>query len=835
MSTKIKDALVSLFEKKRIVFWYDQSGEMESTFRNVSIPKVQKIEIVNNEFGTKYTILREQPTVPFLLYFKSGRPRDAENWLLDVLLTEEEFRTDPISIILSEIGLGIEFYDLAREHSEFFSSEKRREKLKERITLQDSPTSIRSKMLGVIVGVDDNNISSIVLALLSEKEGAETKGMKAIGRSKLSNYFWKLVADDYGYRSNNPSVEDFAYSVFKAAYRSHLNIEHELKTDALVFIKNWKDSRTNTESFEVFSEKVAHDLDFETDLHKYDFRKLLKIDLFYLTDQKILSDLARDLVSKTVSVDDVTEICRQRRSSYWYVKDDKLRHCYSALENAAKFIHALATTDVAVTNFDDGMIKYTGVWYKVDQLYRKYIYHSKASGMVTLLSALTELVERKYTNTFVLKLNQNWQLVVDSLKAWKAEKVDRQDKFFEKYISPSINSGKKIFVIISDALRYEVGQELYSEVLMEDRFSADIQSLYSLLPSYTQMGMAALLPHNQLEFLEADSGVIKADGVRTDGIQNRIKILQSRVPKSMAYKTEDFFSLSGDQAREVIKANDLLYIYHNQIDSVGDKPESESKTFEAAETTISELIKLIRKLTSANANNVVITSDHGFLYQDDDLHESDFINEDPSVDQLWFRNRRFVFGTTIKPSPSFRVFSSSEMGLGGNIDIAIPKGVARLRVKGSGARFVHGGASLQEIAVPVILVNKKRESDLTLVEIDILQGCTRTISTGQVTVAFYQTEPVSEKLRPRKMRSGIYTKTNELVSERHDISFDSESPNPRDREVVRTFNLTRAAEKANNQEVELRLEELIENTNHYKTYKVVQYIVRRSFTTDFDF
>ena len=85
------------------------------------------------------------------------------------------------------------------------------------------------------------------------------------------------------------------------------------------------------------------------------------------------------------------------------------------------------------------------------------------------------------------------------------------------------------------------------------------------------------------------------------------------------------------------------------------------------------------------------------------------------------------------------------------------------------------------------------------------------------------------------MRSGIYTKTNELVSERHDISFDSESPNPRDREVVRTFNLTRAAEKANNQEVELRLEELIENTNHYKTYKVVQYIVRRSFTTDFDF
>jgi hypothetical protein len=49
------------------------------------------------------------------------------------------------------------------------------------------------------------------------------------------------------------------------------------------------------------------------------------------------------------------------------------------------------------------------------------------------------------------------------------------------------------------------------------------------------------------------------------------------------------------------------------------------------------------------------------------------------------------------------------------------------------------------------------------------------------------------------------------------------------------FVLTRKADEANNQEVVLKLEERLAGTSHYQTYKSLQYVMRRSFTSDFDF
>jgi hypothetical protein len=49
------------------------------------------------------------------------------------------------------------------------------------------------------------------------------------------------------------------------------------------------------------------------------------------------------------------------------------------------------------------------------------------------------------------------------------------------------------------------------------------------------------------------------------------------------------------------------------------------------------------------------------------------------------------------------------------------------------------------------------------------------------------------------------------------------------------FVLTREADAANNQEVILRLEERIPDTTRYREYRTARYVLRRSFTSDFDF
>ena len=44
-------------------------------------------------------------------------------------------------------------------------------------------------------------------------------------------------------------------------------------------------------------------------------------------------------------------------------------------------------------------------------------------------------------------------------------------------------------------MRYEIGDELLSLIRQEDRYSAELEPALSMLPSYTQLGMAALLPN----------------------------------------------------------------------------------------------------------------------------------------------------------------------------------------------------------------------------------------------------------------------------------------------------------------------------------------------------
>ena len=99
----------------------------------------------------------------------------------------------------------------------------------------------------------------------------------------------------------------------------------------------------------------------------------------------------------------------------------------------------------------------------------------------------------------------------------------------------------------------------------------------------------------------------------------------------------------------------------------------------------------------------------------------------------------------------------------------------------------------------------------------------------------YQARPVTDKIQPRVLRAGIYTEADDLISDSHDLTFDLSSGNPRERELQVRFILTRKADEANDREVILRLEEKHAGTSHYKEYKSLRYMVRRSFTSDFDF
>ena len=125
--------------------------------------------------------------------------------------------------------------------------------------------------------------------------------------------------------------------------------------------------------------------------------------------------------------------------------------------------------------------------------------------------------------------------------------------------------------------------------------------------------MAALLPHETLRIDETNTGVVLVDGNSSQGTENRRKILErALLGRATALQAEALLGMTRDESRALFHEHEVVYIYQNRIDAMGDKRDTEEKVFEAVETALDELILIIKKLTAANVTNVLVTADHGF-------------------------------------------------------------------------------------------------------------------------------------------------------------------------------------------------------------------------------
>lgn len=835
MSDRIAASLRQLFEEHRIVFWYDADRDMRAEFEAVDLPGVTKLEIANNEFGLKYRILRQDPMGRFLLFKDGPEPEMADNWLLDVQLASVVFKADQAAIWLAELGLPLQFENVVREHIEFFRAKTRVEALKRLMptSSSDTQTQMRIRMLAVCAGAE-GGLDTVIEALLGELAQGRDDALRLMERSGLTDFFWKQIGQAYGYKPDEPDFEDFAIALFQSAYARVLGEDGALNAEALLVFRRWKNNRHWAEAFETLSARYQELLKIPADLSTRDFRTLVGVDHFEEIDRQIIREIVRAMAAQSVSAPEVLNWVRERRQSHWY---PTYADIYQAIGYATEFQQALAEANLEMTSPAEGVQRYVTSWYRLDQLYRKFVYHMQKSGQASLLADLYTSVENRYTTSFVLAMNDAWQDQIAGLSEWKIPGFASQGDFYREQAAEYRHKDQKVAVIISDALRFEVGEECLRRIRALDRFDAELKPMISSLPSYTQLGMAALLPHSTLALAEDGSGDVLSDGENTKGLVAREKLLAAgrKGDSARALKSEDVMNMRTEDGKTLFRDHHIVYVYHNRIDAIGDKLQTEDKLPEAAEDAIDDLTKLVRKLTSANFSNILITADHGFLYQHRALDESDFAIADPQGTEILFRNRRFVIGRGLASTPGMKHFGASGLGLSGGLDVLIPNSINRMRVKGAGSRFVHGGASLQEVVIPVIRVGKQRETDVGQVDVQIFVSGRSLISSGQTAVTLYQTQPVSEKMRPREILAGIYAADGTLISDEYSLIFDFRSDNAREREMPRKFLLSREADRFNNQDVILKLRERVGKTSHFQDYATHRFQLRRGMTTDFDF
>lgn len=827
---RIHASLQQVFGRNRLVFWYDPEHQWAKAFETFEDEGIHKIQVVNNEFGTKVAIHRDpDPYARYLLYFPHARPRDAENWLLDLLLQGHEYKADRASLALQEVGLPYDFLHVVEEHLSFFESTKRIQAFRQLLTPDEDPRSLRLKMMAVLTGAAPE-IDALLLYFLgkADAELSIDPVEACFNSARLVEPFWKEVAVAFGYANEQPSVLDFVAALFR--WDSPLDSGVSLDQHAKVFLQRWKDSQAHSGTFRKWSAKLEADLHVATRLDALEnIQAVERSDTFAAFEKFIIHGLCRAF-EKGASGTSLLATIQNRRSSFWFPDH---QDGYEALEQAIRFRELMAAAELTMETADAGITRYMISWHQVDTAYRRFCFHLRRYGQVALMERIAEWVEKNYVNNYLLPLVDQWSDQVRGMTTWGCSPLPNQTAFFRHFVQPFLDKGQKVFVVVSDALRFEAATEFAARLRAENRWTAEMEAVLASLPSYTQLGMASLLPGEE-RGIQLPEGTVAVDGRNTTGTAARNQILAAAVGgKATAIQAEAFMEMNTKtEARALMRDHEVIYIFHNVIDKVGDSLTTEVKTAEAVEDAFAELLQILRKIANANGNNMLLTADHGFLFQQTEVEEADDLPL-PNASEWLFRNRRFALGQGIEANTSVKAFSAKELGLTGDWSAAFPLALGRFPLQGSGKRYVHGGLSLQEVIVPVLRIHKARTDDTDRVEVELLRVPAR-ITTGQISMALYQDRPIADKTLPRTLRIGVFAPDGTALSEVRTLTFDSADPEPRQREKILGLTLSRAADEYNNQEVEIRLEETLAGTSQTAVYKSHRVKLQKPFASDFD-
>ena len=312
--------------------------------------------------------------------------------------------------------------------------------------------------------------------------------------------------------------------------------------------------------------------------------------------------------------------------------------------------------------------------------------------------------------------------------------------------------------------------------------------MQGVLPSYTKLGMAALLPNKRIE-INSNYDVL-IDGINSNGTENRDRILKAENAKSLAITYNTIMDLKEADFRKVFSGLEVVYIYHNTIDAVGDHASKEREVFSATDTALNELINLVNKLVNrVSASSIIITSDHGYLYKRSNMEEYDKISGVKIEDGE--DNRRFLLTSKDEDIEGTMKFSMDYL-LGDNsgMNVIIPKGIARFKVQGAGANYVHGGAMPQEVLVPIIRFKNDRssssENDIRKVKIS-LTSITRKITNIITYLEFFQDEKIQDKVITQRIKCYFEDEEGNRISNENTIIGDSKSENPIERSYREKF------------------------------------------------
>lgn len=768
---QITDKLNSEFtgEVRKLVFWYDANAEFAEDVDTMDLVNAKVLHLEpDNQFYTKYFLECVDTTTNYLVYAPFAKPAIRENHLADTIRYSKEFFADRASLLTIDLGIDERYKPVIQHYIKFFGEKKRTQAFYDLEIETFNRNTIEIALMSVLCKCKTPSYEEVLRTVLTDAGFEDNPYLAEFKKFDLLDAFWRQAQDVFGYADEKPTLEKFTMTMFvtyadktipadlPVAWKPFISFK---SGNIIAFIDNLMNSYIYGDRFDEISKMVYDSLKADAEFRKLPVESLVSCGIFAGVDE-LLIDWAMErleLEDVAAKLGDVTipQLVKQRRQGHF----GKLyRSEYFVLQNAWNIISGAQYTPSASLN---EMVKnYTSELYKMDRYYRYFYYYLDKLEDSTKFDKLKELVENIYANEYLAKVCTNW----NDLFGTKLEslQITKQPDFFNRNVHYAKD---QLVVIISDALRYEVGMTLLEKLQADEKCTATMKTMASTLPSITQYGMAALLPHRSLELTEDYSVLV--DGQKTDTLEQRQAILQKYKPASRCVQYDDIKNLSVADLRSIFTRQDVVYIYHNQIDARGDKLNTENEVFNACAEAVDEISALIRRLTtSANRSRFIVTADHGFLYRRNKLSESDKIGSvSGAADSL---GRRYLLSSEAVVTEGVAATAVGVMMQ--NKDermVSYPIGADIFKAPGSGLNYVHGGCSPQEMLIPLIEVKTERGYKETTTAQIALVSLTTKITNLITSLDFVQTDAVSDVVKETTYRIYFVDGNGEKISNEH--------------------------------------------------------------------
>ncbi len=801
------------FYRRRIIVWKDENREFADKIGDILLDNA-KIAVLtgNNAFDVKKLLSADDKASNYLLYCPIDYERPDDNWLLDIELYSEEFRSDLLSIWMDELSIPQTpaMRTAMRSYQKFFNAKERRARFAKIPGGADTPKKLHLAVMATLCGIQSAAPAEIFRAVLTAGFDMEKNMVyQSFVTYDIAETFWLLAAQGTGYEEEQRALSRFAIHVLLTAATRSAHAEHFAGLESFIslphqafcydFVREWIHSE-QSERIRQIAAVVEDEVRLPQRFMGLAVEDVADLECFPCVNECILQKLMKEIGDGLIDTAAIPAIVEKRRALAWY---DEVSHYYNAIAQLANMQAFYQEHTNGFHTVEPYKIwrEYTESYYKMDTCYRQFhvafgeslkCYHETLND---LMSGVKDAAENIYKNWFLGKLGDCWtNAVADDLRdCGYVPDVPKQEDFYRDYVKSADN---RIFVIVSDAFRYELAVSLAEQLRRETQSEVALSSVQAVFPTITKFGMAALLPHGELSVeLKNDRLAVLADGESTES-GARDKVLKRAEPNSAALQYRSFIGMKREERQPLIKGKEVVYLYHDTVDEASHT--ADSMVFPACEQAIDEIKNLIRIIVNEfGATNIVVTADHGFLYTYSPLTEEDKTGK-AGFDgkEVEYGRRYAILNQDAEPEHLMPVkFLSGTTGYAAYA----PRENIRIKLQGGGLNFVHGGASLQEMVVPVLeyhfLRNQYKEYQKNKSRYDTkpvtvaLLSANKKISNMIFSLNFYQKDAVGNN-REACTYSVYFTDANgRKISDEQRIIADKTSDNSQERMFRCSFNL----------------------------------------------